>query len=250
MFSPGLEVLVQAGANPVLILGNSNFAVIRRDSLCDPAEIRDCVVINPNPVADVATGHPFKVEKIAERKRCHKYGDRCSCFRITPIMKAQSFSSIVQFCIDTRETLDVESNVDAVEPIGVTPTKLTVAQRPPSVYDTDCLVLLPKMLQRLALLGQGTMDFLRVEISVQFTIDQIASFLVQKTCNEFVCNVFRQRIRQLVAFPEAFKKLADSGFPITCCRCDFPAAHSIGKMDCEHSLVVHMRTSSKWIPLP
>ncbi len=47
-------------------------------------------------------GHPFKVEKIDERKCCHKYGDRCSCFRITPIMKTQSFSCIVQFCIDSR----------------------------------------------------------------------------------------------------------------------------------------------------
>ena len=42
-------------------------------------------------------------------------------------------------------------------------------------------------------------------------------------------------------------KLIDRAFPVSGDPGDFPAAHSIGEMENEHSLVVHMRTSSKWI---
>ena len=53
-----------------------------------------------------------------------------------------------------------------------------------------------------------------------------------------------KRIGQFPAFPEALQELVDRGFPVTCDLCDLPAAHSIGEMKNEHSLVVHIRTSS------
>ena len=74
------------------------------------------------------------------------------------------------------------------------------------------------------------------------SIDKVPGLLVQAATNEFVGDLFRQGIRQLLALPEALQKLADSGLPVTSYCRNFPATHSTGEMQNEYSLVVHMQT--------
>ena len=152
--------------------------------------------------------------------------------------------------IDAGNPLNVKGDLGAVKPSGVASAKLPVAQRLPAVHRSDCIVLLPQVLERLALLCQCAVYFFRVEIPVEDRIDRVPGLLVQAACDEFVGDIFRQGIRQILTLSEAFQELVDRGFLVTRSLSDFPTAHSIGEMEDEHSFVVHMRTSSKWIPLP
>ena len=170
VFSPGLEVLVHTGVDPILVLSNRYFAVVGRNRLGNPTEIRNGVVVDPNPVADVAAGHSFDVEIIAKRQCRHEDGYSRGQIRITTVMKVQSLSRKVQFGIDAGETLNMEGNLGAVKPVGVAPAKLPVAQRLPAIHRSDCVVLLPQVLERLTLLCQGAVDFFRVEIPVDVRI--------------------------------------------------------------------------------
>ena len=92
---PCLEFRVQARINPILVLGNCNLAVIRRNGLRNAAEILQSVVVHANPVGDVAAGHAFNVEKIAERQGRNKDGDLRQRFRITDVTKPQGFACII-----------------------------------------------------------------------------------------------------------------------------------------------------------
>lgn len=60
---------------------------------------------------------------------------------------------------------------------------------------------------------------------------------------------FRKEIRQFRAFPEALQELVYHGLAVAGGFGDLPTAHPIGETEHEHSLVFHVRTSSKWIPL-
>ena len=198
----------------------------------------------------VAAGHPFDVEVITERQRGHEDGHCGGRLRVTTIMDTQGFTGKIQLKIDAGNTLNVKGDLGTVKPSGVAPAKLPVTQRLPAVHRSDCIVLFPQVFERLSLLSKGAMYFFRINVPVKLGIDKIASLLVQTTCDEFVGDFFRQGIRKLFTLPKAFQELIDRSFSVTSSLGDFPAAHSIGETEDEYSLVVHMRTSSKWIPLP
>ncbi len=125
---------------------NCNFAVVGRDRLGNPAEIGNGIVVDPDPIVDVAADYSFDVEIIAERQRGHKNGYFRGQFGITPVMKAQRFPGEVQFQIHTGKPLNVEGDLGAVKPGGITPTILAVTQRFLTVHRADCVVLLPQVL--------------------------------------------------------------------------------------------------------
>lgn len=67
MVGPGLEVLVHAGIDPILVFRNSYLAVIRGNRLCDSAKVRNGIVVdsaNPNqllkkPLTTCREGYPW-----------------------------------------------------------------------------------------------------------------------------------------------------------------------------------------------
>ena len=64
--SPGLEFRIQTWINPVFILGNGDLAVIGRNSLGNPAKVRQCVIVHADPVSNVTESHAFDVKQVAE----------------------------------------------------------------------------------------------------------------------------------------------------------------------------------------
>ena len=64
MFSPCLEVFVYGGSYPVLIFCHCHLAVVRSNGLGDSAEVSQRVIVDSQPVCDVAAGHAFDVEVI------------------------------------------------------------------------------------------------------------------------------------------------------------------------------------------
>ena len=241
---PGLEILVEAGFDPVLVLGDSDLTVVRRNRLSDASKVGNGVVVDSKPVADVAAGHSLDVEIVAERQGGDEDGHFGSRFRIAPVMDAQRFPGKVQFQVDAGDPLDVESDLGAVQPVGIAPTILAVAQRLATVHRTGSIILPPQVLKRFSLPGQGAMNVLRIEVPVEVSVYRISCFLIQLISDELIGDICGKRIGQFPAFPEALQELVDRGFPVTCDLCDLPAAHSIGEMKNEHSLVVHIRTSS------
>ncbi len=104
------------------------------------------------------------------------------------------FTGKVQLKIDAGNPLNVKGDLGAVKPSGVASAKLPVAQRLPAVHRSDCIVLLPQVLERLAFLCQRAVYFFRVEIPVEVRIDRVPGLLVQAACDEFVANLFRQGV--------------------------------------------------------
>jgi len=219
-------------------------AVVRRDRLRDPAKVGQRIVVDPDPVRDVAAGHAFDIEIVAERQGGNKDGYGRGQTGIVTVVERQRFTGEIQFQIDAGNALDVEGNLGAVEPVRVAAAELTVAQGSPPVHRPCSVVLLPQVLERLSFSGQSAVHFLLVEVPVQIGIDRIPSFSVQNALDKLVGDLFRKGIRQFRAFPETFQKLVYRGLSIAGDFGDFPAAHPIGEMEHEHSLVVHMRTSS------
>lgn len=115
---PGLEILIDAGIDPVLVLGDSDLTVVRRNRLSDASKVGNGVV-DPKPVADVAAGHSLDVEIIAERQGGDEDGHFGGRFRIAPVMDAQRFPGKVQFQVGTGDPLNVEGDLGAVQPVGI-----------------------------------------------------------------------------------------------------------------------------------
>jgi len=57
VFRPCLKIPVHAGIDPVPVLRDGYLAVVRRDRLRDPAKVGQRIVVDPDPVRDVAAGH-------------------------------------------------------------------------------------------------------------------------------------------------------------------------------------------------
>ena len=126
MVGPGLEVLVHAGIDPILVFRNSYLAVIRGNRLCDSAKVRNGIVVDTDPVAYIAGYHSFCVEVITERQRSHEDGDGSQFLWVATVAKNQGLSSIIQFRIHAGIALNMKCNFCAVQPVCITPAKLPV----------------------------------------------------------------------------------------------------------------------------
>ena len=62
---PGLKIFIETGIDPVLIIRNSYLTIVWGNGLGNTAKVSKRIVIDPDPAADIASGHPFNVEKIA-----------------------------------------------------------------------------------------------------------------------------------------------------------------------------------------
>lgn len=127
MVSPGLEVLVHAGTDPVFILRNSYLAVIRGNRLGDSAKISNSVIVDPDPIAYIAGYHSFCVKVIAERQCCHEDGDGGQFLWVTTVAENQVLACKIQFRIHAGITLNMKRDLCTVQPVCITPAELPVA---------------------------------------------------------------------------------------------------------------------------
>ena len=97
MFSLCLKISIQAWADPVLVPGNRHLAVIRSDRWSYAAKIGQCVIIDPDPVPDIAFRHAFSIKVITVSGGSDKDGDLCGLFRIPTVMQVKLPSCIVKF---------------------------------------------------------------------------------------------------------------------------------------------------------
>ena len=160
MFCPCLEIFIQDRADPVLVPGNCYFAIIRGDRWCHAAKIGQSIIIDPDPVPDIAFGHSFSVKVITVGEGSDKDRDLCGLIRVPAVMQIELLPHIVQFDIDTGITLDVEGQLFGISPFAVTPAVLAIAHWLLSIYDTYGIVFLPQMLQGLSFVGQSLIDSL------------------------------------------------------------------------------------------
>jgi len=98
-----LKILVQAGIDPVLVFRDGYLTVVRRDCLRNPAKVGQRVVVGSDPVEDVAAGHAFNVEIVAERQCGNKDGYGHSQTGIVTVVERQCFPGKIQFQIDGPE---------------------------------------------------------------------------------------------------------------------------------------------------
>ena len=95
------------------------------------------------------------------------------------------------------------------------------------------------MLECLALFGQGTVNALWVNVPVELRVRGTSGLPVEQLSDEFVGDILRQRIFQHPTFPKSLQELVDGGFAISGGFSDFSAAHPVGEVKNQHSLVVH-----------
>ena len=140
VLGPGLKLFVNARVDPILVLGNSNLTVVRGNGLRDSAKVGQCVIVDTDPVADIAIGKSLDVEVVAERERGNEDRNRSQVVRITAVVDDQRFSGVIQFCIDSGITLDMEGDILVAHPVCIPPAILPVAERPFPVYFALCVV--------------------------------------------------------------------------------------------------------------
>ena len=77
MFCPCLEIFIQDRADPVFIPGNCYFAIIRGDCRRHAAKIGQSIIVDPDPVPDIAFGHSLSVKIITVGEGSDKDRDLC-----------------------------------------------------------------------------------------------------------------------------------------------------------------------------
>lgn len=143
VLGPSLKILVDARIDPVSVFCNCHLTVVRDDGLSDAAKVGKGIVVDPDPVADIAAGHTLNVEIIAVGHGSNKDRDRDSLLWISSIMDAQRLSGEVQLQIDTGIALNVEGDLIALEPLRIPPAKLAVTEGPAAVYNAGSIILFP-----------------------------------------------------------------------------------------------------------
>ena len=167
MFCPCLKIFIQDRADPVLVPGNRHLTVIRGNRWSHAAKIGQRVIVDPDPVPDIAFRHAFSIKVITVSEGSDKDGDLCGLFRIPTVMQAKLLPCIVKFEIDARITLNVKGQLFGISPFTVTSAVLTIAHWLLSVYDTYSIVFLPQMLQGLSFAGQSLIDRFLIKIPVE-----------------------------------------------------------------------------------
>ena len=160
MFCPCLKIFIQDRTDPVLVPGNRHLAVIRGNRRSHAAKIGQRVIVDPDPVPDIAFRNAFSIKVITVSEGSDKDGDLCGLFRVASVMQIELLSGVVQFKIDTGITLDVEGQLFGISPFAVTPAVLAIAHWLLSIYDTYGIVFIPQMLQGLSFAGQSLIDSL------------------------------------------------------------------------------------------
>ena len=74
VFRSCLKIPVQCRIDPITVLCYGNLTVVGCHSLCDSTEICNGIVVDTNPVCNIAAGHTFDVKVVAVGKRGYKYG--------------------------------------------------------------------------------------------------------------------------------------------------------------------------------
>ena len=244
MLGPGRKIPIQCRVDPILVFRDRHLAVVRRDGLCHSAEVSQRVVVDADPVGDVTAGHAFRIEIAAVGQRSHEYSHSGSDLRVVSVTEPQGFPCVIQLQVDAGIPLNMERCIPTAKPICVTPAILTVAQRSLAFYLACGVVFLPQVLQRLTLSCERTVDLLRVKLPIQLGFSTFPGLAVQALRDEFVGYVLRQRVGQLLAFPESLQKFVHRCFAVSSDGRDLSAAHSVREMQHQNSFVVHFRTSS------
>ena len=89
MFCPCLEIFIQDRADPVLVPGNCYFAIIRGDCRRHAAKIGQSIIVDPDPVPDIAFGHSFSVKVITVGEGSDKDRDLCGLIRVPAVMQIE-----------------------------------------------------------------------------------------------------------------------------------------------------------------
>lgn len=84
-----LEIFIQDRADPVLVPGNCYFAIIRGDRWSHAAKIGQSIIIDPDPVPDIAFGHSFSVKVITVGEGSDKDRDLCGLIRVPAVMQIE-----------------------------------------------------------------------------------------------------------------------------------------------------------------
>src|SRR5699024_6983616 len=155
------------------------------------AKIGQRVIVDPDPVPDIAFRHAFGIKVVTISEGGDKDGDLCGLFRIPAVMQIELLTGIIQFEIDAGITLDMEGQLFGISPFAVTPAVLAIAHWLLSIYDTYGIVFLPQMLQGLSFTGQSLVDSFLVKIPVEELIRRHTRLFIKQVSDVFIRDICR-----------------------------------------------------------
>ena len=121
MFCPCLEIFIQTGLIQSLFRATATLQLSRGNRRRHAAKIGQSIIIDPDPVPDIAFGHSFSVKIITVGEGSDKDRNLCGLIRVPAVMQIELLPRIVQLEIDTGITLDVEGQLFGISPFAVTP---------------------------------------------------------------------------------------------------------------------------------
>ena len=111
MFSPCLIILVKFRTDPVLVLVYSNLAVVWSDGWCNATKEIQRIVVDSDPIPNIAVNHTFGIKVITVGKSCNKYGHLRCLIWIPAVVDQKLLAGIIEFQVNAWISLDMKSDV-------------------------------------------------------------------------------------------------------------------------------------------